>query len=377
MFKAFILATCFIPDIVWACFCPTDSYLGGLNRAIGSAEHIVFAKVEEFIDNGAVLSVKREFKGEIGQETITYWGGDPTLPSCRGGISQDLLGEEAIFLLHKVRQRTISQYLPGGNVRVTELEDEEDTVYVELIPCLTSIYHVMRNEEGVLFVEGNLLTKEGTNRLALDELQVWAGDPSIPETLVNLVQAERLVIDPNISCFPRRVAGYLKKGDEMRAFVSFPRYDEQGLRIDTTVNKDLGQNDQELKMDSPSWTSIVRFDDDYVETTDEDKKIIEEWINENGPVLRLSAELTYEDGFQDFIYQAVLATGGENPTPLYRQAITVSRDAFDERLANDPFQSFFYPNGVEVDLPYIIPMIDGYYLEIVLSSQLCTIVPNW
>ena len=168
----------FIPAITLACRC--GGYAGNLNLALSGTSHVVLAKVEEFIEHGAKLSVQQDLKGEMGQETIMAWGDPGRL--CRDDIPPEyLVGQQVLLLLNKIKKFPSS----GGHVlswgRGTEREKDGD---FGLISCGLATYNVATNEEGALFVKGNLVTRDGSDELGFDDLQKWIDNPEEPQEIM-------------------------------------------------------------------------------------------------------------------------------------------------------------------------------------------------
>ena len=192
-----VLFLIFTPAVGWACTC--GGFAGNLNLALGSADHVVLARVEGFFDNGTRLSVQREFKGTVGRATILVWNNlYPRMSSCAGTVSQEKLGRLAVFLLGAVGEGV------GGVGKAGDFH---------LLACTKDVYDVVENEVGELFIEGGVITEEGNDRLALDDLQEWVDDPERFRQLGESVQIERLMADPLIFCRPRAIAS-VKKGNE-------------------------------------------------------------------------------------------------------------------------------------------------------------------
>lgn len=351
-----IFSLLFIPTISLACSCAR--WTSNLNLALDRAEHVVLAKVEEFINHGAKLSIEQELKGETGQETILTWGDPGHL--CRDRIPSNQLGKRILILLNKIEKP--SNFLNPS---------EEKAGDFQLISCASSTYNVIEDEQGVLSVKGNLVTQEGSDQLSLSDLQKWIDKPEYPRKLANDAHVEKLMTDPHISCFPTSYI-YVKKDNEQRAFTSFYSYNNtlvSSLSPRVEVNKDLQYYEKNLTIELlDSWN----FD---TETSNEDKKKVEEWIEEHNPTLRLSIHLTHQDGFQNLLYKAEAVVGTENPMLLYTQTISISKDAFKNQALNTPWDTFFKQNeallgDTKVDFPYVLPIVDGYELEI-SSTQTC------
>ncbi len=353
-----IFSLLFIPTTSLACSCAR--WTSNLNLALDRAEHVVLAKVEEFINHGAKLSIEQEFKGETGQETILAWGDPGHL--CRDRIPSDKLGERILILLNKIKKPS---KLFSTN--------EEKAGDFQLISCALSIYNVIEDEQKVLSVKGNLLTQEGSDQLPLSDLQKWIDKPEHPRKLANDARVEKLMTDPNISCFPTSYI-YVKKDNEQRAFVTFS-FNPNTTSVSSfsprvQVNKDLQYYEKDLTIElfDSSWN----FD---TETSNEDKKKIEEWIEEHNPTLQLSIHLTHQDDFQNLLYKAEAVVGTENPTLLYTQTISISKNIFKNQALNTPWDIFFKQDeallgDTKVDLPYVLPIVDGYELEI-SGKQTC------
>jgi len=304
--------------------------------------------------------VLHEFKGKAEQKTIMAWG-DPGF-KCRGGIRSDQLSKTVVVLLHKV-----GDYPYKG-------ERAED---FEFISCANASYDVVGNKDGIQFVKGSLLSKDGSDQLKLSDLQKWTDNPEEPAKLVNGAKAERLMENPAISCFSESFVS-IKKGTEKRAFVNFEAEKRLGYREHIRVSKDSPQDANTLQIDFDDWSWDMSYE--LAETSAEDKKKIIEWVDTKGPKLLVSAMLDYKKQFQDFIYQAELVSGTKAPKKLYTQAISVSREAFKERALDDPWNLQFRQmkttiNGEQGLLWYVLPMFDGYQLKI-SSELICNVFEN-
>ena len=374
MFKVLIsnilFSFLFIPALTLACTCA--GYAENLNYAIGHAEHIVLAKVEEFVDHGAKLSVQQEFKGTTGQETILAWGDPGSL--CRGHILQEDLGKQIIVLLNKI-QEPVGRELEekDGDFVLSWGTEREKPGDFTLLSCARATYDIVENEEGVLLVKGNLITREGSDELPLDDLQKWIHNPENPIKIATDVKVQALTTNPNISC-TLSASAYVKKEDKARAFGTFrPSNSFVHRGTNTRVNKTLQHDEKSLEIEFSDWS--WRFRTNIVQTSDEDRNTIEEWVKEHGPIFQLSTHLTYQDGLQHLQSEARLIGG--NPTPLYTQTIQTPLDAFKDQILNDPELNYYFveernasSDNANIDLPYVVPMIDGYYLEI-FSKQVC------
>ena len=354
-----LITLVFAPTVSWACTCA--GFSSNLNLAIGEASYVMLVKVESFVDHGAKLSVLQEFKGKADQKTIMAWG-DPGF-MCRSGIRSDQLSKTVVVLLHKV-----GDYPYNG-------ESPED---FRFISCAIASYDVVVNKDGIQFVKGRLLTKDGSDQLKLSDLQKWADNPEEPAQLVNRAKAERLMENPAISCFSQSFVN-VKKGTEKRAFVSFAAEKLRGYEEHIRVSKDTLQDANTFQIEFRDWSWDMSYE--FGETSVEDKKKIIEWVDTKGPKLLVSAMLNYKKQFQDFKYQAELVSGTDAPKRLYTQDISVSREAFKERALDDPWNFQFRQmkttiNGEQGLLRYVLPMFDGYQLELVSSELICNVFEN-
>ena len=321
----------------------------------------MLVKVESFVDHGAKLSVLQDFKGNADQKTIMAWGNSGF--KCRGGIRSDQLNKTIVVLLHKVGDH------PYKGERAEDFE---------FISCAIASYDVVVNKNGIQFIKGSLLTKDGSDQLKLSDLQKWADNPKEPAKLVNRAKAERLMENPIISCFSRSFV-YIVKGTERRAFVDFKaekRLNSYNDRI--SVSKDTLQYANTLQIEFEDWSWDFSYE--FGETSVEDKKKIIEWVDTKGPKLLVSAMLNHKKHFRDFKYQAELISGTKAAKRLYTQRISVSKEAFKERALDDPWNLQFRQiettiNGEQGFSRYVLPMFDGYQLEI-SSEQICNVFEN-
>ena len=135
-----------------------------------------------------------------------------------------------------------------------------------------------------------------------------------------------------------------------------------------------------MDIDDRSWR-FGRYKDDWTETSDEEKKVIEEWIKTHRPVFQVSTGLNHlENDLQYFESQATLVVG-ENPSPLYRHTISASLESFKDKISEWPTifnyvveerNALSVDTSTNIDFPYIVPMFDGYFLEF-FSNQICRV----
>ena len=128
------------------------------------------------------------------------------------------------------------------------------------------------------------------------------------------------------------------------------------------IDKDLRQVEGEW---APYWSwSLFRG-------TDDDKRMVEKWLEDHSPVLLASASLAYRDGFQSLVFYTELLPEGGDQVPLYTQGLSVSRDVFEARAQEDPWGLSFFQGSA--DPPVVLPMGGGYSLEIFLHGLYCEV----
>ena len=365
----------FIPAITLACRC--GGYAGNLNLALSGTSHVVLAKVEEFIEHGAKLSVQQDLKGETGQETIMAWGNSGIL--CRDNIPQEYLGQQVIVLLNKIEKHSNE----GGIDRDFELimgtEAEKDGDFAN-ISCGQTVYAVATDEEGKLFVKGDLRTEDGSDELGFDDLQKWIDNPEEPRKMVANAKSEAIMANPHIRC-TTHTAAFVKKDGKKRISVGFRRPKSDTYPPGAIVHNELRYAEEyfEMNLDDRFWYS-GRYEGDWTETSDEDQKAIEEWVKIQRPAFQVSTELNRQENNLQHLESRMTFVVGENASPLYKQTISVPLESFKDQILKRPGNFFhtvadnkaFSANtNTRIDLPYILPMVDGYFLEIVISSQIC------